>query len=150
MDPEAEPIPHRNNLTESITIPSDSESYAANNELSSSPPSSSSSPVILYSPPTIWSILRGAAINLILPFVNGLMLGFGELLAHEAAFRLGWGGTKVSMRSIRSCPGRKLSDHHGLLMRLYCAGVPRSSELEAYWARYRSTGGTNSKESITK
>lgn len=23
------------------------------------------------------------------------MLGFGELFAHEAAFRLGWGGTKV-------------------------------------------------------
>ena len=23
------------------------------------------------------------------------MLGFGELLAHEAAFRLGWSGTKV-------------------------------------------------------
>ena len=24
------------------------------------------------------------------------MLGFGELLAHELAFRLGWGGTNVS------------------------------------------------------
>jgi len=31
----------------------------------------------------------------LLPFVNGLMLGFGELVANEAAFRLGWGGTKV-------------------------------------------------------
>ena len=51
--------------------------------------------MILYSPPTMWSILRGAAINLILPFVNGLMLGFGELFAHEAAFRLGWSNTKV-------------------------------------------------------
>jgi hypothetical protein len=51
--------------------------------------------MILYSPPTIWSIFRGAAINLILPFVNGLMLGFGELFAHEAAFRLGWSKTKV-------------------------------------------------------
>lgn len=51
--------------------------------------------MILYSPPTIWGLLRGAAINLLLPFVNGLMLGFGELLAHEAAFRLGWSGTKV-------------------------------------------------------
>ncbi|KAI1005428.1 hypothetical protein K3495_g2789 [Podosphaera aphanis] len=45
--------------------------------------------------PTIWSLLRGTAINLILPFINGLMLGFGELFAHEAAYRLGWGGTKV-------------------------------------------------------
>ncbi|KZF20280.1 outer membrane protein Tom13 [Xylona heveae TC161] len=79
----------------SMTIPSDSENYSANNEMSSSPPSSSSSPLVLYSPPTIWGLLRGAAINLILPFVNGLMLGFGELLAHEAAFRLGWSGTKI-------------------------------------------------------
>ena len=56
--------------------------------------------MILYSPPTFWGLLRGAAINLLLPFINGLMLGFGELLAHEAAFRLGWSGTKV--RAIRS------------------------------------------------
>jgi len=53
--------------------------------------------MILYSPPTIWGLLRGAAINLLLPFINGLMLGFGELFAHEAAFRLGWTGTKVSI-----------------------------------------------------
>jgi hypothetical protein len=81
-----------------MTIPSDSEQYSGNDqdELSPSPPSSSSSPMILYSPPTLWGLLRGAAINLFLPFVNGLMLGFGELFAHEAAFRLGWGGTKVS------------------------------------------------------
>jgi Outer membrane protein TOM13 len=79
-----------------LTVPSDSENYSANNELSSSsPPSTSSSPVILYKPPTFWSLLRGTAINVFLPFVNGLMLGLGELLAHEAAFRLGWSGTKV-------------------------------------------------------
>ena len=86
----------RQDLAESsLTVPSDSENYSADNGLSPSPPSSSSSPLILYSPPTIWGLLRGAAINLLLPFVNGLMLGFGELLAHEAAFRLGWSGTKV-------------------------------------------------------
>ena len=82
-----------------MTIPSDSEQYSGNDEhdeLSPSPPSSSNSPgLILYSPPTMWGLLRGAAINLLLPFINGLMLGFGELFAHEAAFRLGWGGTKV-------------------------------------------------------
>lgn len=84
-------------MTESsLTIPSDSEQYSANDELSPSPPSSSSSPpMILYTPPTFWGLFRGAAINLFLPFINGLMLGFGELFAHEAAFRLGWGGTKV-------------------------------------------------------
>lgn len=56
--------------------------------------------MILYSPPTLWGLVRGAAINLLLPFINGLMLGFGELLAHEAAFRLGWSGTKVCLLSI--------------------------------------------------
>ncbi|PHH65642.1 hypothetical protein CDD81_1728 [Ophiocordyceps australis] len=76
------------------TMHSDSEQYSPGDVLSTSPPSSSS-PVILYRPPTIWSMLRGAAINLLLPFINGMMLGFGELFAHEAAFRLGWGGTKV-------------------------------------------------------
>ncbi|KEY68058.1 hypothetical protein S40285_02732 [Stachybotrys chlorohalonatus IBT 40285] len=84
-----------NPLAESgVTIRSDSEQYSAGEDILTSPPSSSS-PVILYKPPTFWSLLRGAAINLLLPFINGMMLGFGELFAHEAAFRLGWGGTKV-------------------------------------------------------
>jgi hypothetical protein len=83
-----------NHLAESgVTLHSDSELYSAGDDLSSPP--SSNSPVILYKPPTVWSLIRGAAINLLLPFVNGMMLGFGELFAHEAAFRLGWGGTKV-------------------------------------------------------
>ncbi len=72
---------------------SDSENYDATNNDS---PSSSASPLILYKPPTLWGLLRGAAINLLLPFINGLMLGFGELVANEAAYRLGWSGTKVS------------------------------------------------------
>lgn len=81
-----------------LTMPSDSETYdspsAADNP--SSPSSTSNNtPLILYKPPTIWGLLRGAAINLLLPFVNGLMLGFGELVANEAAFRLGWSGTKI-------------------------------------------------------
>ncbi|PQE21780.1 inner membrane oxaA protein [Rutstroemia sp. NJR-2017a BBW] len=87
-----------NPLTESgLTIPSDSEQYSRqDDDVSPSPPSSSNSPqMILYKPPTFWGILRGAAINLFLPFVNGLMLGFGELFAHEAAFRLGWSNTKI-------------------------------------------------------
>lgn len=88
----------RSPLTASgITMRSDSEQYSAGEEVSMSPPSSGS-PVILYRPPTIWGLIRGAAINLFLPFINGMMLGFGELFAHEAAFRLGWGGTKVFLR----------------------------------------------------
>ena len=85
--------------TSQITLPSESEQFSSLSPPSSSPPQSSNNnehPVIIYQPPTIWSILRGAAINLLLPFVNGMMLGFGELLAHEFAFRLGWSGTNVS------------------------------------------------------
>ncbi|KAF3009523.1 hypothetical protein E8E13_004527 [Curvularia kusanoi] len=80
------------------TFPSsDSENYsaAASPAQSSNNSDNTSSPMILYKPPTLWGLLRGAAINLLLPFVNGLMLGFGELVANEAAFRLGWSGTKI-------------------------------------------------------
>ncbi|KOS17087.1 Mitochondrial import protein 1 [Escovopsis weberi] len=81
-----------------VTMRSDSEQYSPGDEelsRSPSPASSSNAPIILYKPPTAWSLIRGIAINLVLPFINGMMLGFGELFAHEAAFRLGWGGTKV-------------------------------------------------------
>ncbi|KAH9882344.1 hypothetical protein J1614_000580 [Plenodomus biglobosus] len=83
-----------------LTMPSDSETYdspSAADNTSSPSSTSNNTPLILYKPPTIWGLLRGAAINLLLPFVNGLMLGFGELVANEAAFRLGWSGTKVSL-----------------------------------------------------
>jgi hypothetical protein len=80
------------------TFPSDSENY--NSEEHSPSPPSSSSPLILYSPPTFWGLIRGAAINLLLPFVNGLMLGLGELVATEAAYRLGWSGTKVRLLTV--------------------------------------------------
>lgn len=78
-----------------VTVRSDSEQYSGAEELSTSPPSSGSPAMILYQPPTLWGLMRGAVINLLLPFINGMMLGFGELFAHEAAFRLGWGGTRV-------------------------------------------------------
>ncbi|CAI6295477.1 unnamed protein product [Periconia digitata] len=96
----AAPSNNNANLASSgLTIHSDSETYDAPQDQTSDsisqPPSSSSSPLILYKPPTLYGLLRGAAINLVLPFVNGLMLGFGELVANEVAFRLGWSGTKV-------------------------------------------------------
>lgn len=81
-------------IYDSMTMQSDSETYEQEPEVSS-PSSDSSSPLILYSPPTFWGLARGAAINLLLPFVNGLMLGFGELFANELAFRFGWSNTKV-------------------------------------------------------
>ncbi|CAG8956361.1 hypothetical protein HYFRA_00003743 [Hymenoscyphus fraxineus] len=125
-------------MTESsLTIPSDSEQYSANDELSPSPPPSSSSPMILYTPPTFWGLVRGAAINLFLPFVNGLMLGFGELFAHEAAFRLGWGGTKVfpSGRSAHSIgPGIEVRENP-IDIRVELAGGPMLNHLPCYPAK---------------
>ncbi|KAI1421937.1 outer membrane protein TOM13-domain-containing protein [Xylaria sp. FL1777] len=104
-----------NPLAESgVTIHSDSEQYSAGDDISTSPDDSSSSPLILYKPPTTWSLIRGVAINLLLPFINGMMLGFGELFAHEAAFRLGWGGARVFPVSRRRAhpigPGIEIRD----------------------------------------
>jgi hypothetical protein len=87
-----------------VTVRSDSEQYSGAEEVTSiSPPSTGSPAMILYQPPTLWGLIRGAAINLLLPFINGMMLGFGELFAHEAAFRLGWGGTRVGGISRLGC-----------------------------------------------
>ncbi|CAN3367363.1 mitochondrial import protein 1 [Diutina catenulata] len=43
----------------------------------------------------VWGIIRRSAINLVLPFINGMMLGFGEILAHEIGFRYKWQGARV-------------------------------------------------------
>lgn len=43
----------------------------------------------------VWAIIRKSAINLVLPFINGMMLGFGEILAHEIGFKYHWLGAKV-------------------------------------------------------
>lgn len=43
----------------------------------------------------IWDVMKKGAINLILPFINGMMLGFGEILAHEIGFKYNWIGAKV-------------------------------------------------------
>lgn len=108
MSNSSSPLPSTDLTASGLTIPSDSEPYSSLSPPTSSPSppdsqNNTSRPVIIYQPPTIWSLLRGAAINLLLPFVNGMMLGFGELLAHEAAFRLGWGGTNVSIYIFIPC-----------------------------------------------
>lgn len=142
-----------NPLAESgITIHTDSERYSATEDVvSTSPPSSSSSPVILYKPPTIWTIIRGTAINLLLPFINGMMLGFGELFAHEAAFRLGWGGTKVSLGPT--------SSHGDVLFQAWLSGLGGTSSLTfrlglpslpeagaSHWAWRRGLGAAQPEE----
>ncbi|KAF7721258.1 hypothetical protein EC973_004985 [Apophysomyces ossiformis] len=45
-----------------------------------------------YQHPTLLWILRSTAVNFILPFFNGVMLGFGEILANELVFKFGWFG----------------------------------------------------------
>lgn len=42
--------------------------------------------------PTLIYVLKSTAINFLLPFINGVMLGFGEIAANELAFRFGWFG----------------------------------------------------------
>ncbi|KAK6460051.1 outer membrane protein TOM13-domain-containing protein [Scheffersomyces coipomensis] len=44
----------------------------------------------------ILDILIKGSINLVLPFINGMMLGFGEILAHEIGFRYNWFGARVT------------------------------------------------------
>ncbi|KAI3405222.2 hypothetical protein KGF56_001966 [Candida oxycetoniae] len=49
----------------------------------------------LYTSFSIWDIIKKSAINLVLPFINGMMLGFGEILAHEIGFHYRWHGARV-------------------------------------------------------
>ena len=113
-----------------ITLQSDSENYGQH-DFSSSPDPSDAPPMILYRPPTIWGLLRGAAINLVLPFVNGLMLGFGELFAHEIAFNLGWSQTKV-----RAC------DYILCALLTQAIGISQRKNESSDWTWHRSTDGS--------
>lgn len=49
-----------------------------------------------YKPPSLRDIIIKTAINCLLPFINGMMLGFGEIFAHELGFRWGWSAARVS------------------------------------------------------
>jgi hypothetical protein len=81
--------PRTESYVEEISYPSDEPPSSENSS------NSSNSLITFYKPPTLLSLLRTTAINLILPFINGVMLGFGEIFAHELAFRWGWRGAKV-------------------------------------------------------
>lgn len=43
----------------------------------------------------IGKFLTRCTINLILPFINGMMMGFGEIFAHELCFRYSWQFARV-------------------------------------------------------
>lgn len=66
----------------------------------------------------LWAIVRKSAINLVLPFINGMMLGFGEILAHEIGFRYNWIGAKVQ-------PPRRLVKKNESSKFLWCWTIPR-------------------------
>lgn len=52
--------------------------------------------VLPYTRINMWEVVYKSAINLVLPFINGFMLGWGEILAHEVGFRYQWFGAKVN------------------------------------------------------
>ena len=37
-----------------------------------------------------WALVSAVSINLLLPFINGVMLGFGEIFARSVAGHFGW------------------------------------------------------------
>ncbi|KAI9651603.1 MAG: hypothetical protein M1831_000589 [Alyxoria varia] len=94
-DPAVEPSSTQQSSPSRSSQPQESSQPRSSSEPNGSNESASQQPLLLYQPPTLPTFLRSVAINLILPFINGLMVGFGELLAHEAAFRLGWSQTRV-------------------------------------------------------
>ncbi|KAK9469658.1 outer membrane protein TOM13-domain-containing protein [Lipomyces arxii] len=48
-----------------------------------------------YAGGTLWRLFKFSAINLMMPFINGMMLGFGEILANEIGIRWGYFGAEV-------------------------------------------------------
>ncbi|GMM34758.1 Mim1 protein [Saccharomycopsis crataegensis] len=74
---------------------------------------------------SILDIISSSAINLVLPFINGLMLGFGEIVAHEIGFKYGWYGAKVEPKQ-RMLRGR-------LQIEQAIARASRGSEQESKW-----------------
>lgn len=63
------------------------------------------SPRITFSMPAIGRFLGRCCINLVLPFINGMMMGFGELVAHEIGFAWGMSGARVSKGRRRGARG---------------------------------------------
>lgn len=50
---------------------------------------------------TFFSFLAKCGVNLVLPFINGVMLGFGEIFAHEFAYKHHWIGARVGFCKLR-------------------------------------------------
>jgi hypothetical protein len=64
-----------------------------------------------YRHPTLTWILKSAAINFILPFFNGVMLGFGEILANEVIFTYGWFGYSRPQLGLNTIPASATNEY---------------------------------------
>jgi len=59
------------------------------------------------------NVLTSLAIHFLFPFLNGVMLGFGEICANELAFRMGWFGSRnIPLHSRNEVP-LGLKDQYG-------------------------------------
>lgn len=63
-----------------------------------------------YNPTFLW-LVKSTAINFILPFFNGVMLGFGEILSNEVLFKYGWFGFTRPAIGIHSIPSSATSEY---------------------------------------
>ncbi len=64
----------------------------------------------------VLSITRRILINLAIPFINGIMLGFGEIFAHEIGVAYGWRQSRVSIRGLTAVFAPGLIGLVGLLL----------------------------------
>ncbi|KAK9317933.1 outer membrane protein TOM13-domain-containing protein [Lipomyces starkeyi] len=85
-------------------VPAESQEASFSSSSSTSTSAEASQPL---PPGSLWkrastymSILRFSAINLLFPFINGMMLGFGEILANEIGIR--WGFIGAELHPIRT------------------------------------------------
>ncbi|KAK9247628.1 outer membrane protein TOM13-domain-containing protein [Lipomyces tetrasporus] len=87
-------------IVESEEVPAGTQQAASSSSSSSSSTASADGPKptsrsLWKSASTYLSILRFSAINLLFPFINGVMLGFGEIVANEIGIRWGFIGAEV-------------------------------------------------------
>ncbi|KAK9493528.1 outer membrane protein TOM13-domain-containing protein [Lipomyces doorenjongii] len=85
-------------------VPAESEEASFSSSSSASTSSEASQPIpqgsLWKRASTYMSILRFSAINLLFPFINGMMLGIGEILANEIGIR--WGFIGAELHPIRT------------------------------------------------
>lgn len=84
----AEEVSELNSSSDLVAVPSEVVS-------DSEPENFSNALAVFKKKPTLKEFVVSCVINCFLPFVNGMMLGFGEIFAHELGFRWGWSAARV-------------------------------------------------------